>query len=179
MAKASMSIDGFKGALRDGGARPNLFEVSGAFGGILSPNPEITSFLIKAAQLPASTLGQIPVQYRGRTLKLAGDREFEPWTITVINTNDFTIRRAFESWSNAINEHASNNSALNLDYMQQWDVTQLNRDGSPATKYKLIDCYPSNISPIELSHDSGNAIEEFTVTLEYQYWTNASSTDGQ
>jgi hypothetical protein len=177
MAKASMSIDGFKGALRDGGARPNLFEVSGAFGGTFSPAGDTTSFLIKAAQLPASTLGQIPVQYRGRTLKLAGDREFEPWTITVINTNDFALRHAFESWSNLINQHASNESALDLTYMQQWDVTQLKRDGSPATKYKLVDCYPSNISPIELSHDSGNAIEEFTVTLEYQYWTNVDSTD--
>jgi len=173
----SMRIDSFKQALRDGGARPNLFEVTGGFpggGGVTADNMK---FLIKSASLPQDQIGQITVPYRGRELKIAGDRTFESWTIRVINTNDFELRKAFEKWHELINGHATNKSAVFLDeYFQDWTAKQLDREGRVAETYTFSGCYPENIGPIELSHDTKDAIEEFDVTLAYQYWIHAGVT---
>lgn len=172
----SMKIDGFKQALRDGGARPNLFEVNGSFAGVNGVIDNM-KFLIKAATLPASTITQIPLQYRGRVLKVAGDREFEPWNITVINTNDFQIRNAFEAWSELINGHETNRSALRLDeYFRDWTVSQIDRTGKISETYTLVGCYPSLVGAITLGHENNNVLEEFEVTLEYQYWTHKGIT---
>ena len=151
----SMRIDSFKQAMRDGGARPNLFEVTGGFpGGVGGAVLDNMKFLIKSASIPQDTVGVIEVPYRGRQLKIAGDRTFEAWTISVINTNDFQIRNAFEQWHELINGHATNESAQQLDdYFQDWTVKQLDRDGSVAETYTFTGCYPENIGPIELSHD--------------------------
>lgn len=182
----SMRIDGFKQAIRDGGARPNLFEVTGSFAGLAQVGDVVErnnaalddmKFLIKAASLPASNVSQIAVPYRGRQLKMAGDREFEPWTITVINTNDFRLRNAFEAWSELINGHETNRSSLRLDeYFRDWSVNQIDRTGKVSETYTLVGCYPSVVGAISLSHESNNIIEEFEVTLEYQYWTHKGIT---
>lgn len=174
-----MRIDAFKQALRGGGARPNLFEVTGNFptgsgGGAI----ENMKFLIKAASIPQDNLGTIEVPYRGRQLKIAGDRTFDSWSITVINTNDFQLRNAFEQWHELINGHITNESAVNLDdYFQDWTVKQLDRSGGVSETYTFSGCFPESIGAIELSHESGDTIEEFEVTLQYQYWTHAGITN--
>lgn len=175
----SMRIDQFKQALRDGGSRPNLFQVTGSFpsGANGSAAANDIKFLIKSASLPSSTLGTIEVPYRGRMLKMAGDRTFEPWTITVINSSSFALRNAFEKWSEIVNGVATNQSAILLsDYFQTWSVQQIARDGSIAQTYTLEGCFPESIGPIELSHESGNQLEEFSVTMQYQYWIHAGVT---
>lgn len=179
MSQEYMRIDRFKQALKDGGSRPNLFQVTGTFptGANGSTASTDIQFLIKSASLPAATLGTIEVPYRGRLLKMAGDRVFEPWTITVINSSSFALRNAFEKWSEIINGIATNQSAINLDdYFKTWTVHQIARDGTVAQSYTLEGCFPESIGPIELSHDSGNRLEEFQVTLVYQYWTHTGVT---
>ena len=172
----SMRIDNFKQALRNGGARPNLFEVTGSFPGG-GADVDQMKFLIKAASIPAATVGTIEVPYRGRQLKIAGDRTFEAWELTVINTNDFALRNAFEAWSNLINGLASNESAVSLDdYYRDWTVKQLDRSGKVAETYNFIGCYPESVGAIDLSHESGDTIEEFPVTIQYQYWTHSGVT---
>lgn len=166
----SMRIDAFKQSLRDGGARPNMFEVTGGFpgGGVTTQDMK---FLIKAASIPADNIGTITVPYRGRDLKIAGDRTFESWTITVINTNSFDIRKKFEAWQELINGHATNQSAINLDeYFQDWTVKHLDREGKVAETYNMVGAFPTVVSSIDLSHDTKDTIEEFSVTMEYQYW---------
>ena len=134
-------------------------------------------FLCKAASLPASTVGIIPVPFRGRQLKIAGDRTFEEWTITVINDTDFAIRDAFEEWMNTINAHVANVGPSGLNsYIQQAQVEQFTREGPSVNPtslktYLFEGCWPSTVSAIDLSYETGDAIEEFTVTLQYQYWT--------
>jgi hypothetical protein len=163
----SLSIDDFKGALTGGGARPNLFRVTGfGVGGL--------EFLCKGANLPAAIVGQIDVPFRGRQLKIAGDRTFENWTITVINDTDFAIRDNFVSWQNTINDHvAGTGNASPSSYMRSGIVTQLDRSGGALKTYQIKDAFPVNVGAIELSYDSTDAIEEFTVELAFSYWTPA------
>ncbi len=167
---AEMSIAGFKARLKNSGARPNLFEVEGTFP--KGSNYTDLHFFCKAASIPASTLGIITIPWRGRTLKVAGDRTFEPWNVTIINDEDFKFRDAFEQWHNVINENASNLGISNLAsaYMQDWHVHQLNRQGLRVASYKMVDTWPSSVAAIELAYDTADAIEDFAVTLEYQYW---------
>ena len=188
------TIDDFKARLIQGGARPNLFEVEMAF-----PTEEIfpelgnTTFrmMIKGAQLPASNIAEVIVPFRGRQLKVAGDRRFDPWTITVINDGDFKLREAFERWANFITKVSDGSGTINpTDYFADWVVNQLGRastnldtrgDQSGATlpvlrRYKMHGCWPSLVSPIELSYDTADAVEEFQVTLQVQWW---EAYDGQ
>jgi len=129
------TISDFKSKLTGGGARPNLFEVELAFPNAAKPNNENevlekARFLVKAAALPASTIAQIDIPFRGRILKIAGDRTFETWTITVINDVDFSIRSAFEKWMNTINKMNDGTGIVNpVDYQKDATVHQLNRDG--------------------------------------------------
>ena len=165
-----------------GGARPNLFEAeiyfpSNVVGG---PTASVKSrFLIKGAQLPSSVIAPIEVAYRGRKLKVAGDRTFEPWTITVINDSKMEIRNAFENWMNLINRHTSNTSAYTADplaYYKDLHVKQLTRESSiPVKKYTFVGAFPTNVSTIDLNYDTNDAVEEFTVELNYQYWTTDST----
>ena len=170
-------IEDFKSKLTGGGARPNLFRVTLAWPNSSSLDHERASFLIKGAALPASIIGTIEVPFRGRKLKIAGDRTFESWTITVINDNNMVIRTAFENWMNLINAHSANVSAYvgnqSLGYMAQMQVQQLDRAENVLKEYTFIDAYPINIQAIELSYDTTDAIEEFTVEMNYQYWSDA------
>jgi hypothetical protein len=167
------NIDTFKSKLTGGGARANLFRVVCSFpafaGG--ADESEKASFLVKAAQLPGSIIAPVTVPFRGRQLQLAGDKTFEPWTITVLNDSDMAIRNAFERWSNGI---AENNSARGLtnpiDYMADMVVEQLDRNEEVLKTYTFRSTFPTNVSPIDLSADSENTIEEFTVELQVQYW---------
>ena len=184
------TLEQFKGKMSGGGVRPNLFECELYFPTDSLPTgidendfSNKTRFLVKAANLPASTLGVIDVPFRGRNLKIAGDRTFDPWTITVINDIDFSIRTAFERWMNLINKHEDAAGIIKPeDYQKDAYVKQFGRaltNGSTPTsatqipvlkQYKFYGVFPTSVSDIALSYDSSDTIEEFTVDLQVQWW---------
>ena len=166
-------ITDFKSKLSGGGTRSNLFEVELAFPtavGIDAVTLDKTRFLVKSAALPASNITPLEVAFRGRTLKLAGDRTFETWTITVINDVDFSIRSSFEKWANYINRLSDSTGSTDpATYQADAFVHQLNRDGTILRSYHFYDVFPTNISTINLSYDT-EAIEEFTVEMQIHWW---------
>ena len=168
------TITGFKSKLAGGGARPNLFEVELAFPDALSIDNDVkekSRFLVKAASLPASNIAPIDINFRGRILKIAGDRTFDTWTINVMNDVDFAIRNAFELWMNQINKLSDNTGTTNpAEYQPDAFVHQLDRDGSTLRTYKFHDVFPTNISAQDLSYETTDTIEEFTVELQVQWW---------
>lgn len=177
---AVLRVDDFRNKLGGGGARPNLFNVLVNFPGYSGGDKEETSFMCKGAQLPGSTLGIIPVPFRGRQVKLVGDRTFEPWTITVFNDTDFNVRNAFETWMDGMNGHSTNLGTFSNDagsvYATNMEVEQLDQTGVPIKTYFLKNAFPTAISPIDLSYDANDQVEEFTVTIEFDYWTNDNTT---
>jgi len=172
-------ITDFKSKLTGGGARANLFEVVLTFPDAAAPDTNVlekSRFLVKGANLPASNVAQIDVPFRGRVLKIAGDRTFDTWTVTVINDTDFAIRSAFERWMNTINKVSDNTGLTNpADYQADAYVYQLDRDGSVLRSYRFYDVFPTNVSAITLAYDS-QGIQEFTVELQVLYWEAAKGT---
>ena len=187
------TIDKFKSRLTGGIARPNLFEVvlafpDGAVDESVSDIDPKTRFLVKAAAPPASNIAPISVPFRGRQLKIAGDRTFDEWTITVINDTDFAIRGSFERWMNSMSKVSDNAGNINPeDYTKDAYVYQLGRSGVDSASqsseqnmpvlrtYKFYSIFPTNVSQIDLSYDSSDAVEEFTVTLQVQWWEAAGN----
>ena len=170
------TITDFKSKLKGGGARPNLFEVELTFPSIVGVQDENevldnARFLVKAANLPASTIAPIDIPFRGRILKIAGDRTFETWTITVLNDVSFSIRSAFEKWMNTINK-LDNGTGETDPALYQVDakVNQLNRDGGVLRKYIFKDVFPTNISAIDLSYETTDTLEEFTVEMQVHFY---------
>jgi hypothetical protein len=187
-------ISDFKSKLIGGGARPNLFEVNITFPAGINLNLQADgadwnsetqskfSFLCKAAALPASNVAPIDVPFRGRILKVSGDRTFDTWTVTVINDEDFTIRRAFESWMQNVAQYGDHSGLSDpLSYMSNATVYQLGRSASVKqgtaansarilAQYKFVDIFPTNISQIDLSYETSDTIEEFTVEFQVQYF---------
>ncbi len=166
-------ITDFKSKLAGGGTRSNLFEVELAFPAAVGVDANVldkSRFLVKAAALPASNVTPLEVAFRGRTLKLSGDRTFETWTITVINDTDFAIRSAFEKWSNYMNR-LSDNTGTTDPALYQADafVYQLNRDGSILRAYHFYDTFPTSIGSINLSYET-DSIQEFTVEMQVHWW---------
>jgi len=195
MAKRG-TIDDFKANVASDFARPNLFQVDLAFPSGIINNASLVNlgkFTVRAANLPSSQVGVIEVPFRGRVLKIAGDRTFEPWTITVQNDSNFALRNAFELWSSSIQAYNENfTSAAGLGdqddstgYFSDMSVHQLARDVKDGEKpkvlksYKFYNVFPSNIAAIDLDYGNNDAIEEFTVELQTQYWTplNPTSND--
>ena len=166
-------ITDFKSKLTGGGARNNLFEVVLTFPDAAAPSSDVldkSRFLVKGANLPASNVAQIEVPFRGRVLKVAGDRTFDSWTVTVINDTDFAIRSAFENWMNTMNKVSDNTGLTNpADYQSDAYVYQLDRSGETLRQYRFYDVFPTQVTPIELSYD-GQGIEEFQVELQVQWW---------
>ena len=168
---AILGVDDFKSKLRGGGARPNLFKATVNFPGYAGGDVELTSFLCKTAALPASVMNVFEVPFRGRQLKMAGDRTFEPWSITIINDTDFAIRNAMERWMNGMNAHQQNTGLSNpVDYQADLIIEQLDRDGTTLKTYNFRGCFPTNVSEIAVSYETVDAIEEFTVEFQIQYW---------
>lgn len=173
---AILGVDDFKSKLKGGGARPNLFNVKLAFPNYVIGDTELASFMVKGAQLPSSVVTPIEVPFRGRKLKIAGDREFETWTVTVINDTGFEIRNAMESWMNGMNAHQQNTGVNNPEeYQADLTVQQLDKDGSVLKEYVFRGCFPTNISAIDLNYDTENTIEEFTVEFQVQYWESGTT----
>tara|TARA_B100001564_G_scaffold346409_1_gene346094 strand:+ start:3586 stop:4164 length:579 start_codon:yes stop_codon:yes gene_type:complete len=184
------SLTDFKSKLVGGGARPNLFEVEITPGdlptGVAKYDGDVFKYMCKAANLPASNVASIDVPFRGRTFKVNGDRTFDNWTITVINDTDFKIRRAFEEWAQFVANYQEASGATNpSDYMRSATVKHLGRKKSNVgygvnnskgtgletiAKYKFADIFPVNISAIDLSYDTTDTIEEFTVEFAVNYW---------
>lgn len=168
---AILGVDDFKSKLRGGGARPNLFKATINFPAYAGGDVELTSFLCKTAQLPTSTMPSFAIPFRGRELKVAGDRTFEDWTITIINDTDFTIRDAFERWMNGINAHSSNTGLINpIDYQSDLIVDQLDRNESVLKRYQFRGAFPTTVGAIALDYNERDTIEVFDVTFSYQYW---------
>ena len=161
------SIDQFKANLAGGGARANQYIVTfGNAPGATFDNK--TQFLVKSTSLPGQTITEIPVNFRGRQLFLAGDRTFETWTTTVINDTDFHIRRQIEGWMNNINDLETNTGQDNVAlYTSNCVVTQLDRNNVVLKEYKLTSCWPTVLGPIELSYDTVSDIETFDITWRY------------
>ena len=187
MAKRG-TLDDFKANVAADFARPNLFQVDLAFPTGIINNAglvDLGKFTVRAANLPSSQIGVIEVPFRGRVLKIAGDRTFEPWTITVQNDSGFAMRNAFELWSSSIQSYNENfTQAAGLGdaddatgYFADMVVHQLARDvkngESPKIlkSYKFYNVFPSNIAAIDLDFGNNDTIEEFTVELQVQYWT--------
>lgn len=170
------TISNFKSNFQGGGARANLFEVVLNIPSVSGGTSRQLSFLAKAASLPGSAMAAVEIPYRGRQLKVAGDRTFEPWSITILNDTDFKIRSAFEDWVQAISRNDANISSVSglnsSNYMIDMDVHQRGRQGEKLKSYKFHDAWPSSIGAIELAFDSNDAIEEFEVEMTYQYWTS-------
>jgi hypothetical protein len=170
------------------GVKPNLFYVdisfpTGLANQLTGTDKELQNLLCKSAALPASNLGVIEVPFRGRTVKIAGDRTFDTWTATFIGDRDFKIRGVMERWMRAMNAHEANTAELikpqtSDGYTADIIVHQLERDvttadpgGAILRTYKLIQCFPTNVSQIDLAYDSNDQIEDFTVEFQLQYWT--------
>ena len=173
------------------GVKPNMFQVSIEFPSPLAKGGEdlnLTNILCKSAALPGSNLGVIEVPFRGRTVKIAGDRTFDTWSATFFNDKDFKLRSFFEQWANSINTHEGNTAPLflpnaNNGYMADLLVHQLEKDasegGSKLRTYKLHHCFPTNVSPIDLAYDSNDQIEEFTVEWQYSFFTAEAGSDAR
>ena len=194
------SISDFKSKVATDFARPNLFVCELNFPSTFTDQStlkDLGTFTVKAANLPATQLGTVEVPYRGRVLKIAGDRTFEPWTITIMNDKNFKLRDAFEKWTESIQAYAQNvtTAGTNIqNYYADMFVSQLDRNTSDVTtassnglaknasqgaqgiphqvlrEYRFVDVFPTNISAIDLDFGSNDAIEEFTVEMQVQYW---------
>jgi len=169
-----MNIDTFSAKLVGGGVRPHLFEVDGLINGA---GDELIPFMVKAAQLPASTVGVIEVPYRGRKIKIPGDRTFAEWTVTVIADGQFKLRDKFEKWSSTINSHRGNLSQASShqpgsgSIFEDWKINQLDRGGNVIKSYKMLHCFPTEVAAMDVNFETTDTIHEFTVTLQYSYWT--------
>lgn len=170
--------------LEFGGARPSLFQVElFAPTGLNVSTQSIAklTFMCQAAALPAATLSQIEVPYFGRKIKVAGERTFDNWTITVMNDEDFQVRSLFEVWSNSINSLESNirqPDFIGENYKADLQVTQFSKDGSPIRAYTIVGAFPTEVSAIELNWNSTGTVETFTSTLAYDYWLPVPELEG-
>ncbi len=161
-----MSIDAFKAAVTNF-ARPTLYKVSAE--SVLDRNLE---FLCKAAQIPSSTLGVIEVPYMGRKVKVAGDRTFEDWQLTIQNDESMLIRKQLEDWSAQINHHEQNVGPNAVaQYKHDMTVQQLGNDGSVLAEYRLVGCWPQVIAEVDLGFENNDVVSEFVLTISYDYWT--------
>ena len=170
-----MDISKFKGLLGAGGARPNQFRVILTFPGFVGSVPYTEySLLVTGAALPASTVNPTIIQYRGREVKLAGERIFDPFTITVVNDTAMSLRRPFEEWMNGMNDLEANTGILNpIDYQVDMSVEHLDRNDDPLMTYVLYNAFPINMSEIGLQYGQNDVIEEFTVTFNYSHYLTA------
>ena len=174
---ATFRVDDFKSKLVGGGARPNLFRATINFPSYAGGNSELTSFMCKAAQLPSSVIAQIDVPFRGRQLKIAGDRTFENWNVTVIQESTMEVRNSFERWLNGINEHVNGTGLVNpVDYQADMLVEQLDRNDNVIKAVNIRGAYPVNLGAIELSYETTDALAEYTIEWAYQYWESAGVT---
>jgi hypothetical protein len=187
----AFNVQEFRSSLQFDGARPSLFDVTmvfpaivatgGGAPGVIGTASQQVTFKAKSSSLPGDSISSIPVNYFGREIKVAGTRTFPDWSFTVINDEDFVIRNAFERWMSGLNSHVGNlriPEFLNsFGYQSDAYVTQYSKEGAIIKQYKLVGCFPTDVSAIDLDWASGDTIEEFAVTFSYQWWESIVSTD--
>ena len=173
------NINDFKSRLRGGGARANQFKVTLPFPGYAAVGGETSdlAFLCTAAGLPGMAIPAIKIPFRGRSLQIAGDRTFEDWKITVLNDTDFKLYRAFERWMNGINNMTDNEGIANpADYQVDGFIDHLDRNGSTLKSYTYRGLFPTALGNIDLNYNANDAIEEFSVTFNFQYFETDTTT---
>lgn len=159
------TIDEFKAQLIGGGPRANRFNI------FIPRAGDKIQFLAKAGNIPAATIGIVEVQWRGSVLKLAGDRTFENWTVSILNDVEFSARTAIEAWQEEIQEMGGGNGSTTTDYLiSRAFVEQLNKDDSVLARYEFFNMFPLNIGAIELSHETVDALEQFDVEFAFSHW---------
>jgi hypothetical protein len=174
----AFNVNEFRAQMVADGARPNLFSVTLNFPQLLGRQvaSRKLTFMANSTQLPPSIVGVARQSYFGREVKFPGDRIFPDWSINIVNDEDFAIRDAFEAWSNTINSHnfnIRNPVAINsLGYAVDASVTQYSKIGAPIKTYYFYGLFPTQVDPINVAWNQNDTIEEFGVTLSYQYWTN-------
>lgn len=170
------NIADFKAQMIGGGARPNQFRVELSFPSYVTLGVvagQRAQFLCKGAQLPASTVENLPILYRGRPVNFAGERVFQPWTVSIYNDTTFGIRNALEQWQSGVQNYDTTNGRVNpTDYQVDLNVHQLDRNGAIIKSYKFVDAYPTAISQIALDYETQNAIEMFDVEFTFNYFTS-------
>lgn len=187
----AFNVQEFRSSLLFDGARPSLFDVTMVFpaivatggtavGAVGTASQQVT-FKAKSSSLPGDSISSIPVQYFGREIKVAGTRSFTDWSFTVINDEDFVIRNAFERWMSGLNSHVGNlripDFMNSVGYQTDAYVTQYSKEGTLIKQYKMIGCFPTDVSAIDLDWSQGDQIEEFAVTFAYQWWESILTTD--
>lgn len=185
------NVQEFRSSLLFDGARPSLFDVTmvfpaivatgGTAAGAVGTASQQVTFKAKSSSLPGDSISSIPVNYFGREIKVAGTRAFTDWSFTVINDEDFVIRNAFERWMSGLNSHVGNlrlpEFMNSVGYQTDAYVTQYSKEGAILKQYKMIGCFPTDVSAIDLDWASGDQIEEFAVTFSYQWWESILTTD--
>jgi hypothetical protein len=176
------NIADFKAQMIGGGARPNQFYVQLTFPsyvGLGVVAGQQAQFLCRSAQLPASTIEPITTLYRGRPVQFAGERTFQPWTVSIYNDTSFNIRNALETWQNGIQNYNTTLGRVNpTEYQVDLNVYQLDRGGAIIKSYRFVDAMPVNIGPIQLDFDQQNQIEQFDVEFTFNYFTSNTTTGG-
>ena len=175
----TFNVERFKSALTNGGARPNQFAVQLSFPTYVAAQSIAVArapFLVNIAELPGQTVNPAIVQYRGREVKFAGDRIFAPYTITVMNDAEMSIRNGMEQWMGGMEDNAAKFGRLQpSEYQRDIDVLQLDRNGNILKSYKLVNAFPVDLSPVALDFGANDQISQFTVTFQYQHFTTSSN----
>ena len=174
---ASNSVNNFVNALKGGGARANQFRVSFP---ALDGSTGLMEFMARGAQIPAGTMGEGTVPYRGRQVFVPGDRTYDAWTITVFNDSGFTIRGALENWQNQIQDIGASTTARleGMSVYRNAEVLHLGRNGELLRTYRLFNAWPTTVDAIDLAFDTNDAIEEFGCTFRFNYMTAIGGDEG-
>lgn len=166
-----MDISKFKNKLGAGGSRPNQFLVILTWPGVMGTGTGDDALLVTSAALPASNVNPTIIQYRGREVKLAGERTFDPWTITVLNDSEMKLRSRFETWSNLMNNrHDNGGQIIPAEYMCQMEVHQLDRNDKRVRSYLILNAFPITVSEVALAYSANDVISEFNVTFQYSHF---------
>lgn len=178
----TFNVERFKSALTNGGARPNQFAVQLSFPTYVTGAALAVArapFLVSVAELPGQTVNPAIVQYRGREVKFVGDRVYAPWTITVLNDAEMSIRTAMEQWMNGMEDYANKFGRLQpSEYQRDMQVFQLDRNGNALKSYNIVNGFPVDLSPVALDFGANDQISSFTVTFQYQHFTTSNNPAG-
>ena len=178
----TFNVERFKSALTNGGARPNQFAVQLSFPTYVTGQALAVArapFLVSVAELPGQTVNPAIVQYRGREVKFVGDRVYAPWTITVLNDAEMSIRTAFEQWMGGMEDYATKAGRLQpSEYQRDMQVFQLDRNGNALKSYNIVNAFPVDLSPVALDFGANDQISSFTVTFQYQHFTTSNNPAG-
>lgn len=178
----TFNVERFKSALTNGGARPNQFAVQLSFPTYVASQSLAVArapFLVSVAELPGQTVNPAIVQYRGREVKFVGDRVYAPWTITVLNDAEMSIRNAFEQWMGGMEDYATKAGRLQpSEYQRDMQVFQLDRNGNALKSYNIVNAFPVDLSPVALDFGANDQISSFTVTFQYQHFTTSNNPAG-